>query len=101
MLASIQNLYKNYGADDILSNINLTIEEHSRIGLIGPNGSGKSTLMKIIAGLLPPDGGGVTFRTGATVGYLRQDLGLTDSCTILDCLLYTSRRPCRRQDRPL
>lgn len=41
-----------------LDGVTLTLSER-RIGLVGANGSGKSTLARVIAGLLPPDGGTV------------------------------------------
>ncbi|MGI6684356.1 MAG: ABC transporter ATP-binding protein [Bacillota bacterium] len=40
-----------------LKNINLTIEEGERVGIIGSNGAGKSTLLKLIAGIYPPVSG--------------------------------------------
>lgn len=40
-----------------LENINLTIEEGDRLGIIGHNGAGKSTLLKLLAGIYPPTAG--------------------------------------------
>ncbi len=40
-----------------LRDINLTIENGERVGIIGPNGSGKTTLIKIIAGITTPTSG--------------------------------------------
>jgi ABC-type polysaccharide/polyol phosphate transport system ATPase subunit len=42
-----------------LRDVNLTLPEGSRMGLVGPNGAGKSTLLAIMAGLLPPTAGSV------------------------------------------
>ena len=42
-----------------LKNINLTIKNGERVGIIGPNGSGKTTLLKIIAGITTPTSGSV------------------------------------------
>lgn len=42
-----------------LNDINLTVEEGSRIGIIGRNGAGKSTLLKIISRITPPSSGQV------------------------------------------
>lgn len=47
-MIQVVNISKNYGNKEILNNINFTICNNSRIGLIGLNGTGKSTLMKII-----------------------------------------------------
>lgn len=48
------------GADDVLSNINLSVEVGEKLGILGPNGGGKSTLLKLALGLLKPDRGSVT-----------------------------------------
>ena len=56
-LLRCENLTKKYGGLLALNNINLSIESGKIIGLLGPNGSGKTTLIKLINGLLTPDGG--------------------------------------------
>ncbi|MGI9368212.1 MAG: ABC transporter ATP-binding protein [Ruegeria sp.] len=53
----IQNLYKNYGATEILKDINISIEPGDFLVLVGPSGCGKSTLLNCIAGLEPITGG--------------------------------------------
>jgi len=55
----ISNLYAGYNQENVLIDINLTIEKDDFIGLIGPNGGGKTTLLKIILGLLEPNQGTV------------------------------------------
>jgi ABC-type polysaccharide/polyol phosphate transport system ATPase subunit len=40
-----------------LQNINLTIREGDRLGIVGHNGAGKSTLLKVLAGIYPPTAG--------------------------------------------
>lgn len=40
-----------------LENINLTVDEGDRLGIIGHNGAGKSTLLKLLAGIYPPTTG--------------------------------------------
>jgi ABC-type polysaccharide/polyol phosphate transport system ATPase subunit len=40
-----------------LSNINLTIREGDRLGIVGHNGAGKSTMLKMLAGIYPPTDG--------------------------------------------
>jgi len=47
---------------DILSGVDLTVNEGEIVTVIGPNGAGKSTLIKSIFGLLPPRKGRVTLR---------------------------------------
>ena len=46
----------------VLQDVNLSLRTHEIVGLLGRSGSGKSTLLRIIAGLIRPSGGNVTFR---------------------------------------
>ncbi|GAB4382677.1 ABC transporter ATP-binding protein [Albidovulum sp.] len=59
-ILEIRNLYKNYGATEILKDINIAIEPGDFLVLVGPSGCGKSTLLNCIAGLEPISGGTVT-----------------------------------------
>ena len=59
MIIEINGLSKSFGARTVLSNLDLKIEDHDRIGLIGENGAGKSTLLNIIIGDLEYDSGTV------------------------------------------
>ncbi|MBB2183678.1 ABC transporter ATP-binding protein [Lachnospiraceae bacterium MD1] len=52
-----KSLTKSFSNLTALNNVNLTLERGRIIGLLGPNGSGKTTLIKLINGLLVPDGG--------------------------------------------
>ena len=59
-ILDIQNLVKNYGAVEILKNINVSIEPGDFLVLVGPSGCGKSTLLNCIAGLEPISGGTIS-----------------------------------------
>lgn len=84
MLISVENLCKSFGDFEVLKNVNITIDEKCRYGLIGVNGSGKSTLLKIIMGVLNYDSGNLVKKPGMTVGYLEQNNGLERDSTIID-----------------
>ncbi|MCK8782296.1 sn-glycerol-3-phosphate ABC transporter ATP-binding protein UgpC [Rhizobium sp. NTR19] len=56
-IISIQNVYKNYGALNILKEFSLEIADGEFVVLVGPSGCGKSTMLKILAGLEPASGG--------------------------------------------
>ena len=71
-ILQVQNINLSFGDRTLLSNVSLTLGEHARAALAGGNGEGKSTLMKIIAGLMPCDGGQVTKTRGMRVSYLPQ-----------------------------
>jgi ABC-type Fe3+/spermidine/putrescine transport system ATPase subunit len=49
----------DYGADDVLSDVSLTVEHGELVTLLGPSGSGKSTLLRIVGGLERPRQGKV------------------------------------------
>lgn len=57
MELSIQNLNKTYGANHVLRDLNIDIQNVSNIAIIGPSGGGKTTLLRIIAGLESADAG--------------------------------------------
>lgn len=87
MVLSIENLYKYFNGEPLFKDINATIEDNDRIGLIGRNGCGKSTLLKIITGMenfdKTNDGkGSVSLSNNVTVGFLQQNSGLDNMCTI-------------------
>ena len=84
MLISIEGLNKSFGEEQILYDINLSIEEKGRYGLIGVNGAGKSTLLNIIMGELNFDEGELYRSTGLSVGYLKQNNGLERDNTIIE-----------------
>lgn len=54
---TIQHLYKSFGKQKIINNLNLSVPEGSVFGFIGQNGAGKTTTMKMVLGLLQPDKG--------------------------------------------
>jgi len=53
---------KSQGELLVLDDVNLTLKEGEIVGLLGRSGSGKSTLLRIIAGLINPSGGQVTYK---------------------------------------
>ncbi|HEU5137788.1 MAG TPA: ABC transporter ATP-binding protein [Steroidobacteraceae bacterium] len=71
----LRDVSKSYGSTEVLSNINLSIEEGEFVALIGFSGSGKTTLISILAGLIAPDRGEVRMR-GATAGAAGPDRGV-------------------------
>jgi ABC transport system ATP-binding/permease protein len=83
-LLLLQNIRVVFGTTALLDGAALAVGEGDRICLVGRNGSGKSTLLKIAAGLMEPDGGERTARTGATIRYLPQEPDLSAFATVLD-----------------
>ena len=82
MVLSIEQLNKSFGANLILQDITAKIEDSDRIGLIGVNGAGKSTLLNLIVGDLTADSGDIAISNGASIGFLRQNSGLSSENSI-------------------
>ena len=58
----------------LFKDLDLTIADGDRVGLIAGNGNGKSSLLRVIAGLSEPSLGEVTLSRGLRVGYVEQDI---------------------------
>jgi neutral amino acid transport system ATP-binding protein len=62
-LLRVEDLVAGYVPEvDVISGVELTVNEKEIVTVIGPNGAGKSTLIKSIFGLLPPRRGRVILR---------------------------------------
>ena len=82
MVLSIEQVNKSFGANVVLQDITGKIEDHDRIGLIGVNGAGKSTLLNLIIGDLQADSGEIAMGHDVSIGFLRQNSGLSSENTI-------------------
>lgn len=83
-MVSIQNLSVEFSAKCLFDNINYVINRKDRIALVGKNGAGKSTMLKIIAGIQRPTSGCVSMPQDVTVGYLPQQMEVTDDLTVME-----------------
>lgn len=83
-MISVQNLSVEFSAKSLFDNINYVINKRDRIALVGKNGAGKSTMLKIIAGLQSPTSGQVAVPADTTIGYLPQQMKLTDTATVIE-----------------
>ncbi len=72
-LITASRLSKTYGAEDLFSDISLSIPHHARIGLVGENGIGKTTLLRLLVGLEGPDTGSISRARDLKMGYLPQE----------------------------
>jgi len=114
-LRGIRKLHINLGASPILDGIDLTIAAGETCGLCGPGASGKSLLLKILCGLVRPDGGSVEVagvdmfqaamdavrKAQASIGTLFQNNALFDSMTNYDNVAFPLRqRALQAGERP-
>lgn len=87
-IVSVEAISKSYEEKRLFTQLTFGIGEGERIGLIGVNGSGKSTLLQTVAGLVPPDEGTITYRSGLTVEYLAQTPQFEPTATVLEAIFH-------------
>ena len=83
-MISIQNLSVEFNSTALFSGVNFVINKRDKIALVGKNGAGKSTMLKIIAGLQEPTGVVVAAQKDITIGYLPQQMILTDERSVVE-----------------
>ncbi|MFY1826475.1 ABC-F family ATP-binding cassette domain-containing protein [Myxococcus fulvus] len=88
-LVIAQDLSLSYGKKVLFDSDNFTLGPKDRVGLVGANGTGKSTLMKILAGVLQPDSGSLTYRRRARWGYLPQEIAGLPEGTVVEAVMST------------
>jgi len=71
-ILELNDLYKSFGEQSIVSGFSYVFKKGDRIGLAGKNGSGKSTLLNLIVGQLPPESGTVIPGETTVFGYYKQ-----------------------------
>jgi len=62
MFLEVEGLSKRFGGLVALAAVSLTVERGEIVGILGPNGSGKTTLLNLLAGLLAPSSGRITWQ---------------------------------------
>ncbi len=81
-LITAAHLAKSFGAEDLFSEISLSIPQHARIGLVGENGIGKTTLLRMLYGIDAPDEGTIARTRDLKMGYLPQESRFQSSQTL-------------------
>ncbi len=98
---SVHDLRKSFGTKEVVRGCSIDVPYGSIYGFLGPNGTGKTTTIRMLCGLLTPDGGegtclGFNIRTQAAEikrrsGYMPQKFGLYDDLTIRENLEFVAR----------
>ena len=79
-----EGVTKFYGAQKVLSGLDLTVAPGRRTGVVGENGVGKSTLLRLLAGLEEPDAGRIT--RPDDLGFLHQEMPFPPSTPVADVI---------------
>ena len=83
MILTIENLCKTYGEKVLFNNVNFSLSDGDKVGIVGVNGTGKSTFIKVIAGIVPKDSGTITTGKNTKISYLEQDKVFEPKHTVL------------------
>ena len=98
-LLEVQGLQKSYGGRKVVDEVGLRVNPGEIVGLLGPNGAGKTTTFYMVAGLVRPDHGRVSFlskeitrqpmhkRARHGMGYLPQEESIFRKLSVKDNLL--------------
>ena len=81
-MISVEGLTVEFGGFTLFDDVSFVVNKKDRIALVGKNGAGKSTMLKIFAGLQSPTAGNISVPKELTIGYLPQQMQLTDTRTV-------------------
>ena len=68
-MLELQNVHKYFGGLHAVNDVGFKVERGSIKAVIGPNGAGKTTLFNLIAGVLEPSSGTISFQGRQIQGY--------------------------------
>ena len=98
---NVEGLSKSFDGKQVVRNLSLQVKRGQIYGFLGPNGSGKTTTLRMICGLLTPDGGRGTClgydiltereKIKRLVGYMTQRFSLYQDLSIKENLEFVAR----------
>ncbi|MDA5194850.1 ABC transporter ATP-binding protein [Govanella unica] len=101
LAVDVRGLTKRFGTQTVVDHIDIQVPAGLIYGFLGPNGSGKTTTLRMLCGLLTPDGGegsclGLDIRTDAAriknqIGYMTQRFSYYDDLTVTENLDFVAR----------
>jgi ATP-binding cassette subfamily F protein 3 len=102
VVVETNKISKNYGANQVLSNIDLLIERDAKTAFVGQNGQGKSTLAKILVGDIKHDGS-LKLGHNVQIGYFAQNQAeyLDGTKTVLDTMIDAANETNRSKVRDI
>ncbi|MCF8054465.1 MAG: ABC transporter ATP-binding protein [Deltaproteobacteria bacterium] len=94
-LVTVSNIRKSFGSVLALDDLSLSVSKGEMFGLVGSDGAGKTTLLRIIAGMIAPDVGLVSFAGVAGnknlkhfIGYMPQRFGLYPDLSVRENMTF-------------
>ena len=87
MLFRLTDVYKSYGAQDVLRGASLQVNPGEHVGLVGRNGAGKTTLFRLVTGEESADRGDVVRARGVKLGLLEQHVDFEPGTTVHEAAL--------------
>ena len=102
-----EGMVKSFGGAQALKGVSLDLRPGEVHGLVGANGAGKSTMIRILAGLVRPDGGAITIdgkptaidtphrATELGMNFIHQDLALVPSMSVLQNIMLGVKKKTR------
>ena len=97
----VRGLHKHFGTKHVVNDVSLTVKRGEIFGFLGPNGSGKTTTIRMMCGLLTPDGGSGTClgfdilresdQIKRRVGYMTQRFSFWEDLSIRENLDFVAR----------
>jgi len=98
MALVVEHLRRSFGSVPAVRDVSFAVEDGATFGLLGPNGAGKTTTMRMVLGILVPDGGSVLWngarpdaRTRRRFGYLPEERGLYGAMRVREQLVFFGR----------
>lgn len=97
-MIQMKGIYKSFGSNEVLKDVNLTLNNGEVLALLGENGAGKSTLMNILGGVLPSDKGEIFLNDekivfnapkdslDSGIAFIHQELNLINDLTVYENL---------------
>ncbi|MBY9079948.1 ABC transporter ATP-binding protein [Paenibacillus sp. HN-1] len=94
----LEGVVKQYGDKTAVNGISLGVEQGEIYGLLGANGAGKTTTMRMVLGLIYPDGGSIRYNgkpfsseLQSIMGYLPEERGLYPKVKVSEQIVYLAR----------
>lgn len=86
----MEHITKSFSHNQVLKDVDFTLEKGTIHALLGENGTGKSTLMNILTGLIPYDSGQISIQPGMQIAFIHQELSLVNDLSVYENLFLGS-----------